>query len=556
MTLVTDPDLACSGLAGSSLVAPAAARVAPECVSEAPADVAVVIATYNHAHFLADALRSVFAQTRLPSEVVVVDDGSTDDPAAVAAQFPAVRVVRTTNQGLPAARNNGLAAITARHVIFLDADDVLLPDAVADGLACIDANPGVALVCGGFRLADANLRPRGGAVLPRLGPLGHNALLRGNHIGMPATVLYDRHVVTKVGGFDPALRRCEDYELYLRITRDHRIASHNGVVALYRLHGSNMSLDAVEMLTWHRRVLERYRPDGSDPAALQAWKEGMHAQVGAYANIVWTDRGASAGPKWKQRRRMMALAPWTTTKAAFRQLLARSLPRPLADAMRSLRRRALIAGAGKIDFGDLARIKPVSQGYGFRRGTPVDRFYIERFLVIHAADIRGRVLEIADDKYSRRYGQGITQQDVLNAVPAEGATIVGDLAADGLLPADAFDCVVLTQTLQYLYDARGAVRQLHRALKPGGVVLATVPAISPVDHEDWQWYWLFTRHSAQRLFEEVFGAGNVEVELNGNAFAATCFLQGVAQEDVGVQWLEPCDPTFPVNIAIRARKAG
>lgn len=519
------------------------------------ADVAVVIATYNHAHFLGDALRSAFVQSVPPAEVIVVDDGSTDDPASVAACFPGTTVIRTRNQGLPAARNTGLAAATARYVIFLDADDVLLPCAIAAGLACFEANPGIAMACGGFHLANAGLEPRGGAVLPRLGPLGHNALLRGNHIGMPATVLYDRAMLQSVGGFDPTLRRCEDYELYLRVTRSHRIASHRSVVALYRLHGSNMSLDAVEMLAWHRRVLERHRPDGSDPAALQAWKEGMQAQVGAYANMVWTDRGASAGPKWKQRRRMMALAPWTTTKAAMRQLLVRCLPRPLAEVMRSLRRRALIAGTGKIDFGDLARIKPVSEGYGFRRGTPVDRFYIERFLTANARDIHGRVLEVADDTYSRQFGNGITHQDILNAVPAEGATIVGDLAAAGLLPPAAFDCVVITQTLQYVYDAPAAVRQLHQALKPGGVVLATVPAISPVDHQDWHWYWLFTRHSAQRLFEEAFSAGNVTVELYGNAFAATCFLQGVAQEDVGVQWLEPCDPTFPVNIAIRARKA-
>lgn len=517
-------------------------------------DVAVIIATYNHAHFLGDALRSVLCQTVPAAEIVVVDDGSLDDPASVVAQYPPARIVRTENRGLASARNTGLASISARLVIFLDADDVLLPNAIKDGLACLDANPGAAFVCGGFRLADQNLGPREGRILPRLGPLSHNALLRGNHIGMPATVLYDRSMLEAAGGFDASLRRCEDYEVYLRLTRDHRIASHDREVALYRLHGSNMSLDAAEMLTWNNRVLERYRPDGSDPAAMQAWREGMRGQTAAFANIVWTDRGANSRPKWKQRSRMMAVAPWTTTKAALRQAIVRWLPSPLADVLRAIRRRALIAGTGKIDFGDLARIKPVSEGFGFRRGTPVDRFYIEGFLDRHRADIKGRVLEIADDDYSRRFGSGIVQQDILNVTEVPGTTIVGDIAADGVLPPDSFDCIILTQTLQYLYEAPRAVSRIHNALKPGGIALATVPAISPVDRNDWEWYWLFTERSARRMFEDAFGHGNVEVEVFGNAFAATCFIQGVAQEDVGRQWLQPKDPSFPVNITIRARR--
>ncbi|MCW1383276.1 bifunctional glycosyltransferase/class I SAM-dependent methyltransferase [Novosphingobium sp. KCTC 2891] len=519
------------------------------------ADVAVVIASYNHAHFLGDALKSVLAQTVPAQDIVVIDDGSLDDPAAVVAQHPPARIIRTANQGLPAARNNGLAAINTHYVIFLDADDVLLPGAIADGLACMKANPGAAFVCGAFRLADGDLKPRGGPVLPRLGPLGHTALLRGNHIGMPASVFYDRAKLVECGGFDPTLRRCEDYELYLRMTQRHRIASHANVVAHYRLHGSNMSLDAVEMLAWNRAILERYRPDETDAAALQAWKEGMHGQTAAFANIVWTDRGARAWPKWNQRRRMMALAPWTTTKAALRQILVRGLPGPLAEVLRGIRRRALIAGAGKIDFGDLARITPVSEGYGFRRGTPVDRFYIESFLERHAGEIRGHVLEIADDKYSRRFGKDIVRQDVLSVKDVPGATIVGDLTSEGLLPPASFDCVILTQTLQYLFDPRAAVRNLHAAMRPGGVVLATVPGITPVVNNDWEWYWPFTARAARRLFEETFGEGNVELEVNGNAFAATCFIQGIAQEDVGVQWLEPRDPSFPVNIAIRARRS-
>lgn len=517
--------------------------------------VALVITTYNHAHFLPDALDSAMAQTMLPAEIIVVDDGSSDDPASVVARYPSATLLRTANQGLAAARNVGLEAARSRFIVFLDADDVLLENALADGVACHLANPGAAMVCGGFRFANAALEPQGDEVFPRLGPLSRHALLRGNQIGMHATVLYDAALLRAAGGFDPGLRRCEDYELYLRLSRTQRIACHRGIVALYRMHGANMSLDAVEMLGWNRKVLERHKPDAAEVEARRAWNEGMRSQLGAFANIVWAKQRAPSNSRWRQRRRMMSQAPLTTSMAALRQLAVRCLPRSLAARLRAIRHRALLADTGRIDFGDLARVRPVSQGYGFSRGTPVDRFYIERFLQRHAAEIRGRALEVADPKYCRRFGTGVTQQDVLNAAPSPEATLVGDLGTPGVLPDNAFDCMVITQTLQYVFDLRSALAQIHRALKPGGTILATVPAISPVDHADWQWYWLFTGHSVRKLFEDAFGTGNVDIDICGNAFAATCFVQGIAQEDIGAAWLEPNDPMFPVCITVKATKA-
>src|SRR3954447_22530496 len=126
-----------------------------------PADVAVVIPTFNHAHFLGEALASVSAQTRPVAEVIVVDDGSTDDPAAVVAGRPGARLIRQDNRGLSAARNTGLRAARSRYVLFLDADDLLTPVAVAAGLACFDRAPGAAFVYGAHRRVDAGGRPLG-----------------------------------------------------------------------------------------------------------------------------------------------------------------------------------------------------------------------------------------------------------------------------------------------------------------------------------------------------------------------------------------------------------
>ncbi len=201
--------------------------------------------------------------------------------------------------------------------------------------------------------------------------------------------------------------------------------------------------------------------------------------------------------------------------------------------------------------------EPLSRNFGWERGTPVDRLYIERFLEDHRDDIRGRVLEIGDDAYSRKFGgDRITHQSVLNYDPnARHTTITGDLADPSVLPTEAFDCIVLTQTLHLLFDVHAAVDQLQRSLVPGGVLLMTVPGISPIDPHEWRntWHWSLTEHSVSRLMNEHFG-DDFSVIHYGNLFAATAFLHGAVLEEIDVSKLEPADPVYPVVVAARARK--
>jgi SAM-dependent methyltransferase len=220
-------------------------------------------------------------------------------------------------------------------------------------------------------------------------------------------------------------------------------------------------------------------------------------------------------------------------------------------ALRAIRRRLL-------QHGRFAPTRPLSTEFGFDRGTPIDRFYIEDFLTRHAGDISGRVLEIGDDAYSRRFGgDRIERQDILHVDPANpAATIVGDISMPDVLPADAFDCLVITQTLHLIYDMPAAVENLRCSLKPGGVALVTVPGITPVDRGEWgkTWYWSLTAAAARRMFGEAFGDGNVTVECHGNVFSACAFLQGAAAEEVDRRKLKPVDEAFPVTVAIRARR--
>jgi SAM-dependent methyltransferase len=212
----------------------------------------------------------------------------------------------------------------------------------------------------------------------------------------------------------------------------------------------------------------------------------------------------------------------------------------------------------QVDLGDLHRTDPVSRAYGEDRGLPIDRHYITGFLSRHAEDVRGRVLEIGDDTYTRRYGgQRVTQSDVVNLDEGHVATtIVADLTSADHVPSDTFDSIIFTQTLQLIYDVPAAIRTLHRVLAPGGVLLATFPGISQIEAGRWNdtWYWGFTVASARRLFDDHF-VGEVTVESYGNVLAAIAFLEGLATEDVDRRKLDVPDKAYPVTIAVRAVKA-
>lgn len=203
----------------------------------------------------------------------------------------------------------------------------------------------------------------------------------------------------------------------------------------------------------------------------------------------------------------------------------------------------------------MRRTTPLSAHWGFDRGTPVDRYFIERFLAQHSRDIAGRVLEVGDDRYTRRFGRDVAASDVLDVDARPGVTLVGDLGLPDTLPEARYDCLVLTQTLQYVFDLEAGIAAIARLLAPGGVVLATVPTLGRMDatgglERD---FWRFTPTSARRLFEAVFGAA-VEVEAHGNVLLASAFLFGLAAEELRERELAENDPLFPLIVTIRARK--
>jgi glycosyltransferase involved in cell wall biosynthesis/SAM-dependent methyltransferase len=534
----------------------------------------VVITTYNHAAFLDDAIRSVTRQSVPAHEIIVVDDGSTDHPDAVVSGYSQVRLIRQQNQGLSAARNTGLRAAVGDKIIFLDADDRLCQCAIEAGLECFVRNPEAAFVYGGFCYVNADCGVKSEPICRDVGPDPYLTFLRGNPIGMHATVLYDRRRLLDAGGFDVTLHRCEDYDVYLRMSRNHPVANHRQIVAEYRRHGSNMSSNPLEMLRCTHRLLERYRPPGRSGPAVAAWRQGKaitrfyfveEILLGGKAKILVEGEAAE--------RRLPLVHRIVDAVRASPTLTARHLTRRAWDLTRRFLKRALPPGAlftlkrlagrqpppplGRVRFGDFDRTSPISPDFGFDRGTPVDRYYVETFLAAHGGDIRGRALEVGDASYCRRFGTGIVRQDVLHvAADNQEATIVGDISVPGVLPEEAFDCLVVTQTLHLIYDMRAAVAEMYRALKPGGILLLTCPGISPVDRGEWGaiWFWSITPAAAERMFADVFGAANVAVEARGNVYAAVCFLEGLALEEVDAKKLDVLDVSYPVIVTVRARK--
>jgi SAM-dependent methyltransferase len=215
---------------------------------------------------------------------------------------------------------------------------------------------------------------------------------------------------------------------------------------------------------------------------------------------------------------------------------------------------------GTVQLGHLGQVSPISAKFGFDRGMPIDRYYTEKFLSAHRTDVYGRVLEIGDHRYTHKFGgDRVTRSDVLHVVEGNpDATIVADLTRADHIPAELFDCIICTQTLQMIYDVRAALRHLYRVLKPGGVLLATSHGISRVARREgvdpWGEYWHFTSQGLRRLLQETAGTAAIHTVCYGNVLAAIPSLHGLAAEDLSEQDLEYADPNYEVLIGVRVVK--
>ena len=500
--------------------------------------VSVIVPFLNANKFLWEAIESVLLQTYEDWELVLIDDGSSDGGSemarTLAARFPGKVVYLEheghQNRGTAASRNAGIRRSSGSYVAPLDADDVWFSTKLEEQVALLTAHPETGMVYGaseywwgwsgqpedrardyvpdfGIPVEQLYLPPM---LLPLLHPFGKGTP------GPPSDILLRRDVVEQVGGF------VEDFR------------------GVYQLYEDQFFLTKVYLHApvWvSSRCWDKYRLHPDSCSAIVA-REGCYDAV---------------------RRRFLERFEAYLKKHAIAD---ESVHRALEDALRPFRvydRTEAAIPVGQVRWGDLRRVKPVERYWGLKRGKPIDRYYIEQFLQEHADAICGRAIEIEDTAYTRQFGGArVTSRDALAV--REGypeATIIADLTQADVIQSDQFDCFILTQTLQLIYDTQAALRTVHRILKPGGVVLATFPGITQLGDKHWteSWYWSFTQASTRRLFGDVFGPDRVQVAGFGNVLVATAFLHGMTVGEVTPEELAVRDPEYDLIVGVRAVKA-
>ena len=532
--------------------------------------VSVIVPFLNAEKFLWEAIESVLLQTYDRWELILIDDGSNDRSTVIAhdcaARFPTrIHYLEHDdhgNRGAAASRNAGIRHAKGKYLAFLDADDVWLPHKLEQQVRILEANPEAAMVYGATKfwsgwtgkaedmerdhVPDLGVQTQTvfhpPTLLHLLYPLGKGCA------PCPSDILILKEMVERIGGFEEHF---------------------HGIYQLYEDQAflSKVYFNATVYVA--NECWDRYRqhPDSCVSVVKQA---GQYDVVRQFF-LTWLEAYLSArGLQDRAIRTSLeeALLPYRCAplrsgnepeRASWVMPSDNHLGPTEPPAPEAGQRTEPVIPVGAVRFGTFRRVTPIGREWGLERGDPVDRFYIESFLSRHANDVKGRVLELKDNAYTRRFGgDRVAVSDVLHLDEGNPrATIIADLAAGDHVPSCAFDCIILTQTLQYIYDVRAALKTLHRILKPGGVLLATVPGISQTHDRDWggHWYWGFTPVSARRLFSEVFPATDVEVQAYGNVLSAIALLHGLAVEELVAAELSHYEPGYEVTIAVRAHKA-
>ena len=475
-------------------------------------------------------LESVLRQTTGPSEVVLVTDPTT--PPSSRDWLTALTRARScgivhSDSALPGAiRNAGVRVTSAPLIMGLDAGDRLSPSFHESACKAMDRAPGIAVVSSWIERLGPGSRQE--VVSPDDCSLG--AVIGDTEVLHSASV-FRREAWDSLGGFDESLPALEDYDFWLRV-----------------LHGGGRAA-----IVSHPLLVRRLR---SDALYRRAWEPALHDRA---LRLVQSKHAA-----------LFAMDPTGALQGRELQLqsLADRYRRALAardEGVRELEslKAALELESGQptrppqpVDLGELRRTTPVARNWGYERGTPIDRHYIERFLERHSGDIRGAVLEIQEPDYTSRFGGNrVTRSDVLDINPANpSATVISDLRCAGNIPSSSYDCIILTQTLHVIDDMRSVIGECARLLAPGGVLLATLPCASRVclEYGDEDDFWRVTEAGARVLFSSAFPADGLDVRAHGNVLTLAAFLYGLACHELQPAEFEAHDPYFPLLVTIRA----
>jgi peptidoglycan/xylan/chitin deacetylase (PgdA/CDA1 family)/glycosyltransferase involved in cell wall biosynthesis/SAM-dependent methyltransferase len=492
--------------------------------------IAVVIACRDLGRFLIEALESVERQTRPPAEIVIVDDQSRDiRTRQIAARLAreGTTVVRGPGRGASAARNLGAALTSSDYLVWLDGDDTLELNYLEEAAARLDASPDIDFV-------SCALRAFGSAtyVWTPAAPTFLNAVATG---AVPhASTMMRRRLWETIGGFDEELPSFELLDFWTTAIE----RGFNGVVL-----EEPMLNYRVRQGSGYRRSIE----DGTYRTRLQHLYSKHRAAIERDALELVQAKEAFLVGQQEYRRSLHA-------RSESLEAELRTLRLEIAETTRALESR----GMSRVERGDFHRGEPLSTQWGRDRGKSIDRYYIECFISRHCGDIRGRVLEVRDLRYTDQFGgDAVTARDVLDIDASNGAaTVVADLRRADAIPSASYDCVIVAQTLHMIDDMPAAIAECARILRPGGALLVTAPSVIKVDDEagvDGD-FWRITEASARRLFAQAFPIDAFEVTTYGNVATCAAFLYGMSVEEMASSELDRIDPVFPLVICVRASK--
>jgi glycosyltransferase involved in cell wall biosynthesis len=293
--------------------------------------VSIIIPCYNSDQFVGEAIESALAQSYPSLEILVVDDGSTDRSKEMISRYPVRLILNDHRGGVSAARNRGIKESRGEFLLFLDSDDRLLPNAVASGLATLQQYPDCAMVVSAHNLikVDGQLI-RTKAKTSRTED-AYRRLLRSNFVECTSSALFRRSMFPVESGFIQGVEGSEDYELYLRVARNHKVRCAKAVVAEYRLHSSNLSRNSEKMLVHTLKVLELQKPYLKQKLAYAfAYALGWWSWRRKYGRQLTMELACNGSVSWRTRRRVSAILAANYPPGAVIVLLAGLLPRGLA----------------------------------------------------------------------------------------------------------------------------------------------------------------------------------------------------------------------------------
>lgn len=529
--------------------------------------VSVIMIFLDAEKYIEEAIESIFAQTYLNWELLLCDDGSTDGSTKIALRYAErfpdrVRYLEHEgheNRGMSATRNLGINHAKGEYIGWLDADDVWFPQTLQRQVETIREHPEARMVYGRCQywyswtgknedyqrdfIEDVGVPPDTLLQPPKL--LLH--ILQDDTYIPAIGVLVRRTVLEEIGGFEESLGdEYEDSTMYVKIGLRWPVFVSGECWYRYRQHEDSCCAQIARLPGRWYSARVAYLIWVSDYLLGQGYDNGEVWQV-----VQDQIRAGKAGLRRRTVRRAVELT---------RQMAERTLPEcfrnPLAVHWYG---RDGTPPPGWVHFGGLRRLTPIGRLFGRNRGQPIDRYYTEQFIAAHASDLRDRVLEVDSPAFTHKFGRDrVTHSNVLCARASNPYfTLIGDVCSGDGIPGDAFDCIILTHVLAFVWDFQAAIAQVTRALKPGGVLLVTLPGSSHISrHEIDSAVEIrrFTSCSVRQLFKEHFDSDHLEIKGYGNVLTAVALLHGLAAEELSPGELDYHDPNYEMIITVRAVK--